>query len=481
VKTIKINENRPTEHLRKLALQMDADFEEGFGASSLQLKDNRYGEGYINLYEPFPGMNVRTYNLILKEELSLSLTEHGYSPLYLIFCIEGSYRHRYASEKQEKTVSQGRNLISLSSKNEEHLLTLPANRPIKLSVIVLLRKNLDHQSRGNLVSVIRDIVMKMDEGESYQFIGGLKNNIERHAKILVENRRTDLAGKLITEAATYATLAAQLDDHDNENKANELDVSDSELDRVVKLCSYISQNLERPHTIRELAHKSGLYPKKLQDAFQYLFNESVATCIKNMKLEKSKVLLETTDMSISSICDQIGINSKSYYSKIFKEKYGSLPKDYRFSFNKSENTFELTYKSKAQLYLSDTEVAELVANSDSANKKLGITGCLIHFGDEFFQLIEGPKSNVLKLFEKINDDNRHTNIELLWKGVRKERVFDDWGLILISDRRGFEDHSYSHDLNIGMKSLVQGDAKIAIRDLRFWQRMRHLIIDRMTD
>ncbi|MDO1498826.1 BLUF domain-containing protein [Winogradskyella maritima] len=326
--------------------------------------------------------------------------------------------------------------------------------------------------------MIRDIVLKMDQGESYQFIGGLRNNIERHAKILVENRRTDLAGKLITEAAAYTTLAAQLDDHDKDlSKSTNIELTDKELDRVIALCNYISNNLDKSNTIKELAYTSGLYPKKLQDAFQYLFNESVAAFIKNMRLEKSKELLENTNLSVGLICDKIGINSKSYFSKIFTEKYGNLPTEYRLSFNQGENSFELSYRSKARLYLPDTEVEKIVTLSEQSNKDVGITGCLIYYEEEFFQIIEGKKSDVLNLFEKIKEDERHKKVTILWKGYRKKKIFKEPGLFFVSDRKNF---NYNHikDLGITMQSLLRGDKKTAIKDLRFWQRIRNLIIDK---
>ncbi|AYN67625.1 helix-turn-helix domain-containing protein [Euzebyella marina] len=474
----KINEECPSKHLRKLALALGGDFKEGVGASSLIL-DNENGKGYINLYELFPGIIVRTYNIELRDELVLSLTKNEFSPLYLIYCLEGSYRHRYESGSREKIVSEGRNLISLTSDLEEHTLTLPASVKLRISVIVLLREKLNvkaNNSKGNVSSIMRDIVLKMEHGDSYRFIGGLKNPIGKHAKILIENRRTDLAGKLITESATYATLAAQLDDHDGLNgSAKHQDISDNELERVVHLCTYISKNIARPHTVKELAHKSGIYPRKLQEAFRYLFNQSVAECVKNMRLEKAKELLETTNIPISNVCDEVGLNSKSYFSKIFVEKYGMLPRDYRSSFEQSDWTFELTYKSKAKLYLSDTEVAELVKKSDRNNKIISVTGCLIHYGDDFFQLIEGPKKKVLELFDLIGEDSRHDEVEVLWKGPRKDRIFDDWGLILISDRKRFSNDDASKDLGIDMKTILNTDSKTAIKDLQFWQRIRDRI------
>ncbi|MDX1318460.1 MAG: AraC family transcriptional regulator, partial [Xanthomarina gelatinilytica] len=42
-------------------------------------------------------------------------------------------------------------------------------------------------------------------------------------------------------------------------------------------------------------------------------------------------LIKNTDMNISEVVYTIGLTSRSYFSKIFKEKYNCSPKDYKFA------------------------------------------------------------------------------------------------------------------------------------------------------
>ncbi len=51
--------------------------------------------------------------------------------------------------------------------------------------------------------------------------------------------------------------------------------------------------------------------------------------IKTMRLEKAKELLETTDASVSKIAFQTGFNSPSNFTKVFCEKYGITPSQFR--------------------------------------------------------------------------------------------------------------------------------------------------------
>ena len=56
---------------------------------------------------------------------------------------------------------------------------------------------------------------------------------------------------------------------------------------------------------------------------------SPAYYIKTMRLEKAKELLETSDVSISEAAFKTGFNSPSNFTKVFIEKYGITPSQFR--------------------------------------------------------------------------------------------------------------------------------------------------------
>ena len=48
--------------------------------------------------------------------------------------------------------------------------------------------------------------------------------------------------------------------------------------------------------------------------------------MQHIKLEAAKIMLMESEKNISEIVTAIGLNNRSYFSKIFKEKYGVSPK-----------------------------------------------------------------------------------------------------------------------------------------------------------
>ncbi|NND88827.1 MAG: helix-turn-helix transcriptional regulator, partial [Flavobacteriaceae bacterium] len=73
---------------------------------------------------------------------------------------------------------------------------------------------------------------------------------------------------------------------------------------------------------------------KLQEGFKYVYNLTVNKYMQHVKLEAAKEMLLLSEKNISEIVTSIGLNNRSYFSKIFKEKYGVSPKYFLRTKNK---------------------------------------------------------------------------------------------------------------------------------------------------
>ncbi len=60
------------------------------------------------------------------------------------------------------------------------------------------------------------------------------------------------------------------------------------------------------------------------------------------------------------------------------------------------------------------------------NAKLGITGMLLFQNGSFFQVLEGERTDVEALFEKIAADKRHTRVAKVILEPIEERAFGEW-------------------------------------------------------
>lgn len=78
--------------------------------------------------------------------------------------------------------------------------------------------------------------------------------------------------------------------------------------------------------------------------------------------------------------------------------------------------------------LVEREIEDIVKVSQSRNAKMGITGVLFCANNYFFQTIEGNEPELRRVYESIESDPRHKNINKLIDEKVEERFFTDWML-----------------------------------------------------
>lgn len=69
--------------------------------------------------------------------------------------------------------------------------------------------------------------------------------------------------------------------------------------------------------------------RKLERAFKRLTNETVVENINRLRINKACQLLLETDMKITDIVLNIGMNNMSYFNRLFKARVGTTPRDFR--------------------------------------------------------------------------------------------------------------------------------------------------------
>ena len=77
------------------------------------------------------------------------------------------------------------------------------------------------------------------------------------------------------------------------------------------------------------------------------------------------------------------------------------------------------------------EVRDIASKSASRNATADLSGVLLHVGDSFVQVLEGPGTSIERVFERICCDFRHEDVKLIDLVPVKERVFAEWGMAVL--------------------------------------------------
>ena len=88
----------------------------------------------------------------------------------------------------------------------------------------------------------------------------------------------------------------------------------------------------------------------------------------------------------------------------------------------------LMYASRAAEALRADALGAIVRESTQHNPTVGITGVLCFSGSIFLQVLEGGRSQVSALYNRIAQDQRHHDVVLLSYDEIDERSFSGWAM-----------------------------------------------------
>lgn len=92
---------------------------------------------------------------------------------------------------------------------------------------------------------------------------------------------------------------------------------------------YIEQHFREEISLSELAEHFFVVPAYLSRKFKEKKNCTVMQYLENVRLRRSRELLESTSLSISDIARTTGYNDSNYFARSFRKVYGVSPREYR--------------------------------------------------------------------------------------------------------------------------------------------------------
>jgi AraC-like DNA-binding protein/mannose-6-phosphate isomerase-like protein (cupin superfamily) len=97
---------------------------------------------------------------------------------------------------------------------------------------------------------------------------------------------------------------------------------------VVESLKYIEEHYKEA-SLYELAEQLNQSHYGLSKTIKKATSRTFKDLLQERRLGKAKEMLEGTDLPIASIVEQVGYDNISYFYRIFKEKFGQTPKEFR--------------------------------------------------------------------------------------------------------------------------------------------------------
>lgn len=113
-----------------------------------------------------------------------------------------------------------------------------------------------------------------------------------------------------------------------EYAASRLDVREN--DMVVMAKRYIADQYENPaFTLKEVADHVGLNEKYFSSRFTKEAGETVSEYLTEVRIQKAKELLRTTNFKIYEIAEMVGYQTTEHFNRMFKKKMQMSPSAFR--------------------------------------------------------------------------------------------------------------------------------------------------------
>ncbi|TXE19952.1 helix-turn-helix transcriptional regulator [Psychroserpens burtonensis] len=298
--------------------------------------DNEHVKGTIK-YIPFDwGVNLLDFDIEFSKDVILKIEASEFNPIRFIYTHNGDFKHRFGINNEEKLVEQFHSLIFTNKKGGFNYVHFPKNKKLEVNIIQIVRKKF-LQKRTTNVSLLNDrlydVFVDTDHDNRFSHYGALNLRMSDYIKKLKKIKSKGMVRILKIESIVYDMLSLHIEQHNKFLRGVQLPVSLSktELKGIRKLEDKIIKNPSFSYSLEQLSIESALSQAKLQDGFRFLYNRTVTEYVRHIRLQAARELMRSADLNVSQVVYSIGFTSRSYFSKIFKEKYGITPNEYRKS------------------------------------------------------------------------------------------------------------------------------------------------------
>ena len=321
--------------VRQIQEVIGGEINERWGEYTLSV-DSDLAKGSIRFITFDWGVTLLEYDITFFEDITLVMDASEYNPINFSYCLEGFCKHRfgYQSEKEIKTLEQFQSVIITSRDGGYNYGYFPKNKKLAINVIQITRKKFLKKRLNNVDELNRklyEVFLDTDHESAFAYFGTYNLKLADKISALRKIRTKGMIRIMQIEGLVYEILSMHILQHDKvvKNKMPSTTLLRSELKIIRNLAKMILKNPSKDYSLEMLSIESGLSQAKLQEGFKLLYTRTVTEYIRHVRLEAARDYIRTTDMNISQIVYSIGFSSRSYFSKIFKNKYGISPSSFQ--------------------------------------------------------------------------------------------------------------------------------------------------------
>lgn len=294
----------------------------------------KWGKGSIRGINFEGGLGIIQYDCVFNEDLEVQHIVNKVHPLKFVYCLEGFIKHSFENDDEWHELEQYQCNILGSENHNGHILHFLGGTKTRINSLEIDREAFHAKMECELKSLdtdLKELFLDKIPKRKFYYEGYYSLRIADIFNKIQEYENIDLIRRIYLEGKAYTILSQQIlqyqDDKQEDGERSLLRRAEIEL--VQKASRIINEEISELDNIDTLSRRVGLNANKLQEGFKYFYHNTVNGYIQVIRLEVAKDLLSNSDYNISEIVDKVGLSSKSYFSKIFREKYDISPSEFQ--------------------------------------------------------------------------------------------------------------------------------------------------------
>jgi transcriptional regulator GlxA family with amidase domain len=95
--------------------------------------------------------------------------------------------------------------------------------------------------------------------------------------------------------------------------------------KLVQIIRKMHENIEEPLSLEHLSEQIGLSRRQIERHFLQYLNETPNTAYRNIRLDRARMLLAETEVSVLEVAIACGFSSGSVFSRHYRARFGTSP------------------------------------------------------------------------------------------------------------------------------------------------------------
>ncbi len=295
-------------------------------------------KGFQNEIQLREGLKIIINNYNIKKAITVKF-EIKEAPLEFAFCLSGNFRTIIENDNipmSDFSIRQGSNSIFFLP-NCNGRLELSAGEPLKIVSLHINPDILNDFIDSDFKNLPDALVNLIRHKRNLPFISiGIMNlQMFTIANQIMDCNLKGISRRMFLESKALELMSLKINQLQEiyEDKADNIKVTEKDIKMVEELIEILKTNLQNPPTLEKLARIAGMNHTKLNFIFRSVTGQTIFSYLRNLRLEKSKEMLDTTNFNIAEISDINGFSNPSHFSREFTSQYKISPKAYRKALN----------------------------------------------------------------------------------------------------------------------------------------------------